>query len=197
MMTVVEQWLGYGFAELHPMLQDLHRTGGELSGPVEVAFGQGLAGFLGRRIAAKLGVPVVAGTHRLKVVIRSQDGILHWGRTFNDDSGFNSEFIPFGCYPQGHWVESSGPLRLVLGVSVQDGGWHWQHRSTRLHGIPIPRFLLPTTIASKHAEGEFYRFAVEVRASVFGKLLEYSGSLAFSPFGEANLTGVSHTELTR
>ena len=181
MSAIVEEWFGKGFAELHPLLQRLHREGGVLSGPVEISFGQGFAGSLGRRLASRMGVPTAAGAHRLQVNIHSEAGVLHWGRSFNGQSEFNSKFQPVGHYPSGHWLEQSGRLSLVLGVEVRDGSWHWQHRRTSLFGIPIPRALCPATLASNGIEGELYRFSVEVRAPALGKLLGYSGTLAPNP----------------
>ena len=181
MSTVVEEWFGEGFAQLHPLLQRLHREGGSLSGAVQVSFGRGLAGFLGKRLASRIGVPAVTGTHHLQVDIHSEGGVLHWGRSFNGQSQFNSKFQPIGHYPSGHWVEHSGHLSLMLGVEVKAGGWHWQHRKSALFGIPMPRSVLPTTLASKGIDGELYRFSVEVRAPVLGRLLGYSGTLAPNP----------------
>ena len=189
MSAVVEEWFGEGFTELHPLLQRLHREGGILRGQVAVSFGQGLAGIVGRRLASRMGVPVVAGTHDLQVTIHGEAGALHWGRSFNGQSQFNSKFQPSGHYPSGHWLEQSGHLSLVLGVEVKDGGWHWQHRKTRLFGVPVPRAILPTTLASKGIEGALYRFSVEVRAPVLGKLLGYSGKLAPNPSIERTLPG--------
>ena len=57
----VEFWFGEGFSGLHPLLQRLHRQGGVLEGEVELATGAGLAGWLGRRLAGKLGIPSVRG----------------------------------------------------------------------------------------------------------------------------------------
>jgi hypothetical protein len=176
--TVVEAWFADGFRELHPLLQQLHRSGGVLNGPVDVSFGRGLAGLVGKRLAARLGVPAIAGTHRLQVAIHSHAGVLHWARRFNGLSEFVSGFRPVGRYPTGHWVERSGALSLELGVEVLSGGWHWQHRRTRWWGVPVPRALVPTTVASKRIEGRLYRFSVEVRAPVLGKLLAYEGALA-------------------
>jgi hypothetical protein len=189
MSALVEEWFGQGFTELHPLLQRLHREGGVLRGSVEVSFGQGLAGKLGTRLASRMGVPVVAGTHQLQVTIHSESEVLHWGRSFNGQSEFNSKFKPVGHYPVGHWLEQSGLLSLVLGVEVRDGGWHWQHRKTSLFGIPVPRVLFPTTVASKCIEGEMYRFSVEVWAPALGKLLSYSGKLAPNPSIERTSPG--------
>jgi hypothetical protein len=189
METVVEEWFGKHFADLHPLLQRLHKEGGILSGPIQVSFGKGFAGVLGKRLAAGMGVPAEAGAHRLQVTIRSEEGFLHWGRSFNGESEFNSKFQPVGRYPLGHWVEHSGALSLALGIEVKSGGWHWQHRQSKFFGIPLPKSLLPTTLASKSIEGGLYRFSVEVRAPVLGKLLAYSGTLASNPSIERTSPG--------
>ena len=177
-MTTVEDWFGAGFADLHPLLQRLHRDGGLLRGQVDVSFGRGLAGFFGKRLAARLGVPAVAGPHDLQVSIHSAGGVLHWSRSFDGQTQFCSEFRPVGHYPTGYWTEQTGPLSLALGVRVLAGGWHWEHRRTRLFGLAVPKALFPGALASKRIEGELYRFAVEVSAPVLGKLLGYSGNLA-------------------
>jgi hypothetical protein len=189
METVVEEWFGEGFGEIHPLLQRLHRNGGVLSGEVQVSFGHGLAGLIGRRLAARLGVPTAAGAHHLQVVIQSQAGALQWARSFNGLSEFRSEFMPVGSYPTGHWVERSGLLSLEVGVRVLAGGWYWEHRKTSFLGIPVPKALFPITLASKGIEGELYRFSVEVRAPALGKLLSYSGTLASNPSIERTSPG--------
>jgi hypothetical protein len=163
------------------------QVGGVLTGPVQVSFGQGLGGLIGKRLASR--VPTRAGAHQLKVVIQSQAGTLHWARSFNGRSEFRSKFVPVGRYPTGHWVERSGLLSLELGVKVRAGGWHWEHRKTSFLGIPIPKALLLTTLASKSIEGELYRFSVEVRAPALGKLLGYSGTLASNPSIERTSPG--------
>lgn len=178
MSRLVGSWFGDAFAELHPQLQALHERGGTLRGDVDVAFGDGIAGMLGRRIARRLGVPTTAGVHRLAVEIHSDDRALHWNRTFDDRDVFRSEFVPVGRYPSGLWTERSGAFDLALGVDVIDGGWHWRHRGTRFRGIRVPKLLHPVTSASKRVDGGRYRFAVEVRQPLLGKLFAYAGTLA-------------------
>lgn len=178
MSGLVGSWFGDAFAELHPRLQALHERGGTLRGEVEVTYGRGVAGAVGRRIARRLGVPATSGTHRLEVDIRSDARALHWDRTFDDRGVFRSEFVPVGRYPSGHWIERSGAFSLELGVDVVDGGWHWRHRTTRFRGIRVPGLLHPVTSASKRIDGGRYRFAVEVRQPLLGKLFAYAGALA-------------------
>ena len=71
MSGLVEAWFGEAFAALDPRLRALHQRGGTLRGDVEVAFGRGIAGAIGRRIARRLGVPTTSGAHALDVDIRS------------------------------------------------------------------------------------------------------------------------------
>lgn len=87
MSAVVETWFGDAFAQLHPLLQALHRSGGSLYGTVDVRLGTGLAGWVGRRLAQKLGVPPRDGTALMRVSIYSTATELHWDRTFNETSG--------------------------------------------------------------------------------------------------------------
>jgi hypothetical protein len=175
--SVVAQWLGSHFQELHPLLQNLHSNPSVLSGQVEVSFGRGLAGVIGKRLAAQLGIPGSSGQCPFTVAIYKTEGALHWVRSFNGYSQFHSVFEPFGQYPDGYWVERSGHLRLLLGVEIKSGEWHWLHKHTQFCGIPLPRFLLPVTLASKSIKQERYHFSVEISAPIFGKLLAYSGLL--------------------
>ncbi|HET6430719.1 hypothetical protein [Dyella sp.] len=67
--TAVTRWFGPAFGQLHPLLQSLHRHGGELHGPVAVRFGRGVAGIAGRRLARALGIPTDGCAHRMHVSI--------------------------------------------------------------------------------------------------------------------------------
>jgi hypothetical protein len=178
MSVIVESWFGDAFEQLHPLLRQLHRDGGTLTGQVQIQFGRGLAGIVGKRLARQLGIPPIAGSMPLEVCIHGGPAALHWDRTFGDGATFASVFTPAGSYPSGHWVESSGALRLKLGVAIVDGGWEWQPRGGWLWGVPIPPWLLPHTSASKRIEQGGYRFTVRVRVPMLGQVLCYSGILA-------------------
>jgi len=174
----VEAWFGDAFNQLHPMLQQLHINGGTLAGKVQVRMGRGAAALVGRRLARQLGIPPVNGDIALTVHIHSSATTLHWNRTFGDGDTFASVFTPVGTYPTGHWVESSGALRLFLGVAIVDGGWEWRQRGGRLWRVPVPAWLLPRTTASKRIEQGAYHFAVRVSIPLLGEVLSYGGTLA-------------------
>lgn len=177
MPTSVETWFGSAFERLHPLLQTLHRKGGVLSGPVQVSFGRGLAGFIGRHLARRLGVPSGNGANILRVSISSDGNTLHWNRQFNDRDEFRSLFVPVGRFPSGHWVECSGRIQLRLRVSLVEGSWHWQHLGSSLWGLPLPRWLMPRTTAYKEVRHGMYHFHVEVAVPLVGTVLSYSGDL--------------------
>ncbi len=59
--TLVSNWFGEAFNNLHPMLQVVDQRGGKLNGTVHVEIPKGLSGAIGKRLAKKLGVPPMGG----------------------------------------------------------------------------------------------------------------------------------------
>jgi len=176
--NLVHDWLGPQFARLHPLLQALHLQGGLLCGPVDIAFGKGLGGVVGRRLAAKLGVPTEVAPHTLAVHIWPGGDGLHWDRCFDGKHWFRSLFVPRGYWPSGYWIEQSGAIGLELGVEVIEGGWHWQTRAVRLGRLSLPRWCLPRTRAHKRIVDGRYQFSVAISVPLLGVVLAYSGLLA-------------------
>jgi hypothetical protein len=180
--NLVERWFGPQFAALHPLLQQLHRHGGTLRGPVEIGRGSGLAGWLGERVARRMGLPP-PGAAELTVTISHERGRLRWARRFDvaDRSvEMVSWFEPLGAWPRGHWVETTGPLRFEMGVEVDDGAWLWRVLRARWHGVPVPIQLLPNSRAGKRIVDGDYAFEVEVTAPLLGPLVWYRGRLALA-----------------
>ncbi len=182
--TAARAWFGGGFSRLHPLLQRLHTEGGVLEGPVDIELGSGLAGWLGRRLAAKMGLPPGSGRCVLRVTIEHRAGQLVWARRFtNPVSGrfrdVVSVFEPQGRHPDGHWRERTGGLNFRLTVDVpEDGGWHWRVLGARIGAVPVPVRLFPQSRAYKRIEDGRYRFHVGFVMPVLGPLLSYSGLLA-------------------
>ena len=177
-MNPVVNWFGDSFSKLDPLLQDLHRDGGKLSGVVEIAFGRGISGFFGRHLAATLGLPHSDGAHQFQVTISHQNGALHWARRFNGQTNMVSIFVPHGAYPEGYWSETTGALALDLGVRIEDGGWFWVQRKVRFLGLPLPIWLFPASQAYKRVKNGGYEFSVTFTLPGLGKLLSYSGLLS-------------------
>jgi len=177
MQNAVTRWFGPEFPSLHPLLQRLHKQGGKLQGKVAVRFGSGIAGWLGRRLARRLGIPPREGEYPFSVHIWHEQNALHWDRVFNDFSPMCSVFTPVGTYPQGHWQESTGKLQLQLGVEIKNGEWYWVQQGVRLGWLPIPLWLVPESSAHKYIEEGKYQFQVAFSFRWLGRLFSYGGSL--------------------
>lgn len=175
--SLVANWFREGFAQLHPQLQRLHQQGGQLDGKVEILFGRGVAGFIGKRLARKLGIPATHNAHHLTVNISHRDQALHWHRCFNNSTVMSSVFYPTGHWPTGYWTEKTGHLQMDLAVDVIDGGWFWRCVSMRVGKLPVPLWLMPKMTAYKTIEQQQYRFYVAFSLPVLGLLFSYSGLL--------------------
>ena len=177
-----QAWFGDAFGNLHPLLQQLHRGGGTLDGTIDIETGRGVAGFIGRRLAARLGVPLQHRRCRFQVRISHQPAHMAWARRFIFPDGTSRElvsiFAPHGSYPHGFWSESTGALRMRLGVDITPGGgWQWRPRQLRLLGIPLPLRLFPASRAGKRIEDGRYRFQVSFVMPGLGTVLQYGGLL--------------------
>lgn len=181
--NAVAAWFGARFDNLDPLLQALHRRDSELSGPVILRFGRGVAGAFGRHMALKLGMPVVSGEHHLNVKIHHDATTLNWHRCFDGTHHLRSSFIPQGHWPVGHWIESTGALELALTVDVIEGGWYWRVIAARFRGIRVPLWLIPRSTAYKRIEEGAYRFHVAFSLPILGEVICYSGVLEPSHHG--------------
>jgi Domain of unknown function (DUF4166) len=192
--TAVTRWFGPRFDTLHPLLQALHRVGGRLSGTITIEFGQGLAGWAGRRLARRLGIPIDRRERGFAVEIRHDEGVLHWNRLFDNGSRMISQFRPVGTWPDGYWVESTGPLRLTLTVDVIEGGWYWRPLRVAIGRLRLPLMLFPRTEAYKRVEAGRYRFRVAFALPVLGMILSYGGLLdaETAPSSAGSLPGPVH-----
>ncbi|MDH1261969.1 DUF4166 domain-containing protein [Pseudomonas sp. GD03944] len=173
---VVKSWFGEQFNNLHPLLQELHVGGGQLSGDVRISFGTGMAGLIGRRLAKKMRFPG-PGTHQLRITISHDIDGLFWKRSFNNQTPVTSLFKAVGNIESGYWLESTGPLEMKLTVDVVDGGWYWRCLSVRFLGMPVPKWLMPHTDAYKTIADDLYRFHVEFSLPIIGPLVSYEGLL--------------------
>ncbi len=175
--NAVLRWFGPNFAQLHPLLQALHRHGGRLRGDVSVLRGRGLAGWIGARLLRRLGLPPGHEQVPFEVEIRHVGEVLHWDRRFGEQAWLRSQFRPIGRWPEGYWIENTGAVRLKLTVDVIDGGWYWRCLGVRLGGLPLPLWLFPRTTAYKRIENGRYAFCVCFDLPMLGRVLEYSGRL--------------------
>ena len=173
---LVKDWFADRFSDLHPLLQKLHVEGGRLRGKVDLYYGSGISGILGRRLARKMKLPG-PGSHELSVTISHDDEYLYWNRRFNSQHSVESLFRPVGDYEDGYWIETAGPLSLKLTVDIKNGGWHWRCLQVCLFGCPIPMWLTPSSVAYKEIKNNRYQFHVSFSLPILGVLVTYKGML--------------------
>jgi hypothetical protein len=175
--NAVVEWFGPQFPRLDPLLQQLHRRGGLLTGEVRIDRGHGLADWIGGRLLRRLGLPPQLERSGFGVQISHGGGVLHWNRRFGHGNRLCSQFRPVGSWPGGYWIERIGRLELRLTVDVVEGGWYWRCLGVRLAGVPLPLWLFPRTTAYKRVEQGRYRFGVRFELPLLGTVLGYSGLL--------------------
>jgi hypothetical protein len=176
--NAVTRWFGVRFSELHPLLQELHRHGGDLHGTVEIRTGTGVGGWVGRRIAAKMGIPVKRQQSEFEVHISHANDGLHWDRRFGSNCYLHSTFQPVGNSPSGYWIESTGPVRLHMTVDIVNGGWHWRCLRAYVGGLRVPLWLFPRSKAYKQIHDGQYVFSVNFSLPLLGSVLSYQGMLS-------------------
>jgi hypothetical protein len=173
----VTRWFGSQFHQLHPLLQTLHRDGGRLRGRVAIHTGRGVAGWIGRRLARRLDIPCRVAESEFEVRISHRDDGLHWDRRFGCDHDMKSTFRPVGHWPDGYWIEDTGPVSLQLTVDIIDGGWYWRCLRVQFGGVRLPLWLFPQSTAYKTIDGDRYRFHVAFALPLLGTVLRYEGAL--------------------
>lgn len=110
----------------------------------------------------------------------SQDG-ERWDRQFGKTC-FRSFLRP----EAGRMTERFGLFRFTLDLQVKDCALHYPVRSCRVLGLPLPRFLLPRSIATERVEDGRFTFDVQLIAPTGVLLIHYRGWLAHVPLLDPN-----------
>lgn len=115
------------------------------------------------------GVPLVFDVHR-------QGGHEIWTRTF-DGHAFRSVLSLAGPKGSGRVFERFGPFRFELDLTPTPDGVAFPVARGWFLGVPWPRWLMPTSLSGEHAADGTYRFDVDVRLPLIGRLMHYRGWL--------------------
>jgi len=168
-----ERVLGPDFAGLPETTQRLHR-----GSPAIVAEGEARvepAKSPANRLLAKwLGMPTVAGTVPVRVVIEQRQGREHWSRNFAGKV-MRSEMREAG----GLLAERFGPFSIRMRLVAHAAGLDMMRIDGRFLGVPIPVFLLPKIQAEERVDGGGrHLFTVEIDLPLLGRLVAYRGHLS-------------------
>lgn len=178
---VFETCLGAAFSTLPLPVQAVHQVFGPSCWEGRASVTRG-ASIWGQMIAALFRFPPATDDIAVTVTMIPQDGGELWQRRFGDQT-----FVSFLKMEGGQMTERFGPLTFTLGLHVADGQLHFPVLAGRMGPLPLPRFLLPRSVAREYeAEGRFH-FDVALHVPLTGGLLvHYQGWLerAASGFGD-------------
>lgn len=169
---VFMQYLCAEFAALPPTVQQVHAVYGPRlwTGRAKVTRGGSL---WSRLLAAVFRFPRATHDILVTVAMTPKQGGELWERRFGE-----SIFWSFLKVQNGKMTERFGPLTFTLGLHVTDGQLHFPVLAARLGPLPLPKFLLPESVAREYeADGRFH-FDVALHAPLTGALMvHYQGWL--------------------
>lgn len=149
-------------------VQDVERFSGE----ARVTRGRSLPA---RAIAALFGFPPEADGVPVTVTKTRTDTGETWERNF-DGRVFRS-YLSQSPLP-GHFRERFGPLTFEMGLPVSGEGMLFPVKRGWLLGIPMPRFLLPSSDSREYVEDGRFHFDVALGAPLeIGLIVRYRGWL--------------------
>ena len=172
LIPLFQQALGPDFARLPPAVRASHDHAGPRRwvGTATITRGHGL---LARAIALVFRFPKAGKAVPLTVLKTPADTGEVWDRRFGTGL-FRSHLR---LTPQG-LTERFGPMTFLLQLQSTDGALHYPVVAGRCLGLPIPRFLLPLSIAREYELAGQFRFDVALHAPLRGGLIvRYAGFL--------------------
>jgi hypothetical protein len=167
------RYLGADFAALPPQVQALHRIDATVTwrGTASVTRGTKL---WERLIAALFRFPGEVAETPVSVTMTPVQGGEIWVRQFG-----TSRFRSHLRLHEGRITERFGPFTFDLGLHVADGALQFPVTAGRIGPIPLPRRVLPVSIAREYAAEGRFRFDVAIHAPLTGALVvHYKGWLA-------------------
>ncbi len=172
-VPLFQRQLGADFDLLPAPVQAAHQVYGprRWAGRASVTRGGSL---LSRVIGTLFRFPQATDDIAVYVTMTPVDQGEVWERQFGDQV-FRSVLRQNGM----DMTERFGPLTFILGLHVRDGQLCFPVRSGRMGPIPLPKWLLPQSVAHEYAADGRFRFDVALKAPLTGSLIvHYNGSLA-------------------
>jgi hypothetical protein len=178
-MSPFETILGADFACLPEPVRRLHAVtqAVETAGRAEITAAPGLVPWLICRLA---GLPRAGHEVPVSVAFHvDRDGGEYWRRRFAGRR-YASGFAAGGGRGRGHeglLLERFFPFQLYHRLTPRPDGLAWLLVEWRLLGIPLPGWTLPTVNCFESAEGERFRFDIDVCFPIVGRVIHYRGWL--------------------
>ena len=172
--------LGDSFTALPLPLQHLHTVLSERRWIGEACVERG-EGLLSRLIALFAGFPSASDKTPIEVLMSRTDKAEAWTRIFGSKV-FRSYLSPAGAASTGVIIERFGLLKFTIALSVNDGVLEYPVTDGTCFGIPLPKFLLPSSQSREYVDAQRRAcFDVKISLPIAGRIVSYRGWLQESP----------------
>jgi hypothetical protein len=168
--AVLPRLLGDAFDRLDLPVRQIHsRASGEYRGTATVERGTSWLAQLACRLAR---LPKSAIDAPVRFTVDKNSGRETWSRYFSGSGPMVSTVEVAGDL----LVEQLGPARLQFQLTEEAGVLLWQAVGLRVFGVPIPRRTYEFE-ARVRGRGARYRFEIDARMAIMGRLIRYQGVL--------------------
>jgi hypothetical protein len=113
-----------------------------------------------------------AGTYPLHVAFSERNGVETWERSFGKHR-FRSSLRREGR----GLVERFGPIAFRFDLPPDSKGLRMELRGWRVFGLSMPLALAPKIAAREWEQGGYFRFEVEAKMPLIGRIIAYRGWL--------------------
>jgi hypothetical protein len=168
-MTLYQRLLADRFAGLHPVLREFHgrSAGAHARGLFHVRRPRG---WLTNQLASLFGMPAAGRNVPVELTIVPDGTGERWRRTFAGQL-----LVTKQEHADGLLVESFGPVRFGLALTVAAGGLAFHTRRVWLGFVPLPRRCAPTVVARVTPDAMGWRVRVRLCCPLLGSLIHYAG----------------------
>ncbi|MQQ09678.1 DUF4166 domain-containing protein [Epibacterium sp. SM1979] len=116
-----------------------------------------------------------------RIAVEVTKTVTAHGETWERNFGGHRFRSHLKATPQG-MTERFGPFTFCLGLKVEEGSLHFPVLSARLGPLPLPKWLLPVSIAREYEADDQFHFDVKLLAPITHRLLvHYRGQLSEAP----------------
>jgi hypothetical protein len=176
MISLFQRILGDGFVQLPAPVRRVHGLSRDLAtaGRADITTAPGLLPWLLCRLAGLprpgSDVPVTVSFHP------DGRGGEYWRRRFADRR-YASSFAVGDRSREDLLIEKFFPFRLHYRLTASPEGLAWRLVEWRLCGITLPRRTLPAVNCLESADGDRFRFDIDVVFPIVGPVIHYRGWL--------------------
>jgi len=172
-LATYEKVMGDSYNQLHPSIQDLHRTGAgrHFKGHCDIERGRNP---LAHIIAFFFGFPKSGSNIPVEIKITPDAKGELWERFFDGKRMASHHSMGMGRWSR-HVTERFGPISVHMAILNENGNMRIHTRGWSLFGLPLPKFLRPGGDVYETDDDGRFKFYVDLRAPLIGRMCRYVG----------------------